>query len=264
MLTQVHLQRGSWAMAGAIIPRIVVAKGRDAAISEAWRDWLVRVVDATSAPVDAAQQSLVEYFRARPWPIKLYRQTITALRLADRLETARAIALLATTAFPASAWMQQQLTEIEGELATRQAALAATTAGATNARRQWIEKPFFLQLDALLQQRNWKEAGELIGELRESRPAPEWVASKDGDLRLAQVKIGHGTAQFAEMLAAARLYLNGDAARSVKLLELARTFYNDGGKAAAIDLVSEVRRKSPDFAPAQRLIAEWQPGVPKR
>lgn len=264
MLAQIHLQRGNWAEIGALVPRIVVAKGRDAAISQAWRDWLTRLVDAASAPVDAAQQALVEYFRSRPWPIKLYRKTIEALRRAGRQETAREISLLGAAAFPASAWMRQQLTEIEGELTARQAAIAAATSGAAPTRRQWVEKPFFNQLEALLEKKSWKEADELIGQLREVRPQPAWVASRDADLRLAQVKIGYGNGQTREMLASARLYLNGDTARSVKLLEFARAFHAEGGKAAAIELVREVRRKSPDFAPAQRLLAEWQPAARKQ
>jgi hypothetical protein len=263
MLAQVHLQRGNWREAGAVIPRVPASKGKDAAISQAWRDWLSKLVEAAANPVEAAQQALVEYFRARPWPIKLYRKTISAARLAGRLETARDIAALGATAFPASAWIRQQLTEIETELAARQAAMAKAAGSAAPARRQWIEKPFFAQLDGLSEKRSWKEADDLIGQLRDTRPSPPWVAARDAELRLAQIRIGHGAGQSAEMLAAVRLYLNGDAARATKVLDVARGFYAEGDKPAALDLVREIRRKSPEFAPAQRLLAEWQPAPPK-
>ena len=65
------------------------------------------------------------------------------------------------------------------------------------------------------------------------------------------------------MLSAARLYLNGSNERAGKVLELAREIYQ-ADRERAIELAREVRRKSPDYPPVQRLLAEWRGRTPAK
>ena len=86
--------------------------------------------------------------------------------------------------------------------------------------------------------------------LANRRPRPLWLDARDADLRLAQISIGHGLGRTSESLGAAKRYLNGDAARSAKLPDLARAWHAAGDREGALDLAREVRRKSPDYPPA--------------
>jgi hypothetical protein len=60
------------------------------------------------------------------------------------------------------------------------------------------------------------------------------------------------------MLSAARLFLSGDRARALRLLEVAREFAARGDRATAIALTKEVLRRTADFPPAKRLLAELE------
>ena len=81
--------------------------------------------------------------------------------------------------------------------------------------------------------------------------------------QLGQVRTRHTAGDFPGALRLARLYLNGDQARSLKMLELAREFFAAGDKKMAVTLTNEVLQRSPNFPPAKRLLAEWSPAAKK-
>jgi tetratricopeptide (TPR) repeat protein len=260
LLVQAQVQRGDWPAAARGLALMPAPAGRDAAQVKMWRDWMQRLVDTAAAQNDAAPLALVEFLRSRPWPMRMFRQSIAALRLAGRWETARDVIALAAGAFPASAWLQAQRDEVAGEIAARQPA-PETAAAAT---RLPGEKIYFQQLAELLRTSQWEPAEQLMRAARGAKPAPAWLAARDADLRFAQMQISQARGERPEMLAAATLYLNGDNDRSQKVLEMGRAAFAAGDKDSAIALAKEVLRRSPDFPPAQRLLNEWQPKSPRK
>jgi hypothetical protein len=257
LLVQAQVQGGNWAAAARTLAAIKPAATGPAAAAAAaaWRDWMRRLLDAAASSGDAAGPALVEFLHARPWPMKIFRQSIEALRRASRLETARDVAALAAGAFPASAWLETQRAEIGRGLAAQAVADAAPAEATTTLP---IERVYFERLDRLLESGAWDRADEWLREARTTRPEPRWLGRRDGDLRLAQVRISQGRGEFPALVAAAKFYLNGEPARSRRIVDLAREVYRQGERGTGLVLVKEVLRASPDDPSAQRLLLEWQ------
>lgn len=253
LLVQAQVQRGEWAAAVRVLAALPPPTGRDAEQAALWRDWILRLVAAATSQNEAASLALREFLRSRPMPLKLFRKTIEALRLAGRPEAAQEVIALAAGSFPASAWLQTQRTEVAGEIAARRP--AAETVGA----RPLPEKVFFARLNEWLSAGQWTPAEQMIHEARTALPPPDWLEARDGDLRFAQMQISLARSERSALLAAASLYLNGDHDRSQKVLDLGRDAFANGDKDAAIALAKEVLQRSPDFPPAQRWLRVWQP-----
>jgi hypothetical protein len=143
---------------------------------------------------------------------------------------------------------------------------AATTAAEPPAAsaQDVAERVFFDRLRDLLREKQWADASRHIHQLQAIRPPPGWLGAREGEIRLAQVRIGQAQRDFPVMVAAARLFLNGDDARARQLIELARENHAAGDKAVAIALAKEVVDRSPGFTMAQQLLSEWEPPVPKK
>ncbi len=133
-------------------------------------------------------------------------------------------------------------------------ALRAAEAGATVA-----EQVFFDRLRALVEAQRWADAARHIQQVKALKPRPEWLGPRDGEVRLAQVRIGLGQSDLPAAVKAARLFANGDEARAQLLLTIAREAHAAGNTAAAVALAREIVRRSPDWAAAQRALAEWEP-----
>ena len=121
------------------------------------------------------------------------------------------------------------------------------------------EQIFSARLQSLLEAKQWAEAARHLQQAQALRPAPAWLATKDDEVRFAHIRIAVGREDVSGALAAARLFLTGDEARSQRLLAFARDLYPTNQKAAAIGLVKEIVRQSPAFAVAVRQLAEWEP-----
>jgi hypothetical protein len=121
------------------------------------------------------------------------------------------------------------------------------------------ETLFLEQLNGAVTAANWDEATRLIRDARSARPAPTWVSAREPSLLLAQVRIGRGSGDRAGMLRATRLFLNGDQARARQLLDAAEEFFRGGDKDAAVTVTKEVLARTPNFPPAVRLLASWEP-----
>ena len=104
----------------------------------------------------------------------------------------------------------------------------------------------------------------MIRDARNAQPAPNWVSSRDSDLRLAEMRVAQALGEPSRMLAAAEIYLNGDAERSRTALDFARAFYAKGDQSSAIALVNLMLRRSPDDEAARKLMAEWRPRPAQR
>lgn len=259
---QLHVQRGEWAEAAAGLAQMKPGAGRAVPAAEQfWREWMGRLVAAAgTTAADAAQGSLVEFLRGRPWPMKIFRTSIAALRRAGRVETARDVIALAEGGFPASRWVQTQKAEVAKALAAEQAGKApgAAAAGGPDGRLK-LERFFFERVDELVRERKWLEAESLIREARGMMPPLSWVEPRDGDLRLAEVRLNQGRGEVPMMLAAARVYLNGDVERSRRVGALAREAWAAGDKSGAIALAEAVLQRTPEDVPAKRLLAELKP-----
>jgi hypothetical protein len=258
LLVQTYLLKGDWAAAGRVLGQMKPppATGRDAAAAKAWHTGIHALLDAATIPTDTAQAALLEFLRSRPWPMRIYKRTLETLRRADKLDTERDALGLGLASFPASTWLQTRRDEVARLIAARPAPVIAA---APVEKINWSEKDFFDRLDELVAAARWDEAEQHMQAVRSLQPAPPWVPRRDDRFRLAQVRIGHGRGRSTEMLAAARVYLTGDTERSRTMLDLAREIDAKGDKTAALALAREVQRKSPDYPPVIRLLAEWAP-----
>lgn len=258
LLVQCYVQRGDWAAAARTFNAMKPAPttGRTAPLNQAWRDWMRRLIDATASTGDAAGPALVEFLHQRPWPLKIFRRSIEALRIAGQLETARDVVAIASGAFPASAWLEGQRTEIAQASAVREAAAAKAAPAAIASLPP--EKVYFQRVEDALAQRQWDAAEQLLRDARAAKPTPAWVASRDGDLRFAQMRIARGRGEMPEMIAAAKFFLDGDQDRARRVTEVAREIAGQGERDAAVTLTREVLRSVPDYPPAVRLLGELQ------
>ncbi len=257
LLVQTYVQHGDWPAAARTLAamKAPAGVGRGAAYTQAWREWMGRLIEAASSTGEAAGPALVEFLHQRPWPMKIFRKTIEALRLAGRLEIARDVAALASGSFPASAWLEAQCAEIGRALAAQAAARATPEVAAVGLPG---EKLYFQRLDHLLDTGEWALAEQLLRDARMAKPPPSWLRSRDGDLRFAQVRICQGRGEYAALVAAAQLFLNGEAERSRRVIDVARAVFKQGERPTAVALAKEVLRALPDYPPAVRLLREWQ------
>jgi hypothetical protein len=95
------------------------------------------------------------------------------------------------------------------------------------------------------------------------KPPPERKAApatpeEEAAAHLAALRSHYAEENLIGVRSAARLFLNGDRERSQKLLEVAREFHGKGDTATALLLTREVLRRTPEFPPAQRLLAELE------
>jgi len=255
LLMQAHAQAGDFEAAA----RFLAAMPDPAQLSpaeRAWRDWMGALVEVARAPNETAQTTFVSLVRDRPWPLGFIRQGVEILLRAKRWEPARDVIAIGRRAYPASAWLRQQDEDLATQTAARKAAAEAAPVAAT---QTWTEPQFRLRLQQAVEASRWSDAQQLLREVRAQRPEPAWLAASDATLRLADVRIGAGIDDRSAMLAAARIYLNGEDARSRQLLATAREIDQRGKRDAAIALAREVLRRTPRMAEARRALAEWSP-----
>jgi len=228
---------------------------RQLAAMQGQRDWLLLLAEALIAPTQAAQTALLEGLRSRPLAIAGLRPVVATLRTGERFETAEAVLRWSEGPFPDNRWAKIQRQEI-AEILAKAAKPEDTKPSAATA---FGEKPFFLQIDQLVAAKNWGAAQRTLRDLRNQRPEPAWLASRDSELLLTQMRVEQGAGERLAMLITAKLYLDGDRKRAEAALALAQEFHRLGAKEKALLLLREILKKSPDFADAVRQLAEWVP-----
>ncbi len=139
-----------------------------------------------------------------------------------------------------------------------------TLAAAAQSGIEVAEQFFSQRLQTLVEARQWADAARHIQQAQALRPPPVWLAAKEAEVRLAQVRIAIGRADLPGALTAARLFLNGDDERAQQLLALARELHAAEAKPTAIALAKEIVRRTPAFALAVRQLAEWEPPATER
>jgi tetratricopeptide (TPR) repeat protein len=255
LLVQARVKRGEWEAAARTLRAMKPAVGRTAAQEQLWRDWMGRLLDSLVGPSESASLSLVDFLRSRPWPVQVFQTTVEALRRAKQAETARAVLGLVRAMFPASCWAENQEIEVAQEIAGHPPAPAGLIAVRGSLAPQNV---YFQQLDEALRGEHWDTAGQLIRAARNAQPEPGWLSSRDGDLRLAEMRVADAQGERPRMLAAAALYLNGDSERSQQVLDFGRACFARGDRDSAIALLNEVLRRSPNVEPARKLVSEWR------
>ena len=257
LLVQASVSQGAWAEAAATLAALPPETGREAIAANAWRDWMKFLIEAARAPSDPAQSALLEFLRSRPWPTRIFRQSVEALLRADRLETVRDVLVLGERGFPQSEWLRAQKADVQAKIEARAAAVAAAAVPAgVNVIGEHV---FFKELNEYITAKDWTAAEKQARLAAQMRPLPHWVAKREADLRLAQVRIDIGHEEIPALMASARLFLNGDDERARRIMEIAREMDAAGNRATALMLAKEVMRKSPRYAPARRAVAEWEP-----
>lgn len=259
LLIELRIRRGEWAEA----ERLIAVAERDLAGAKpdpnagAWLAWVRRLVDAATLPSDGNVGPLVEWIRSGAWPARIYRTSAEVMLRLEQPGAAHDIVTAAQRHFPRSPWLEK-LAKEAGLLRMARATALPPTA---ESRAAPAERAFAQRLEDLVAARAWDDAARHIQQALSLRPAPAWLERQDPALRLAQVRIAQARADVPALSVAARLFLNGDEARSSRLLDLAGDFFTAGDRAAAVTLAREITRRSPTFAAAQRSLQEWAPAA---
>ncbi len=254
-LAQFHLQQGEWGAAATLLEQIVLPPDRNAAAAQAWRGWAQRLIAAATTQGDAAQLPLVELLRARPWPLRIIRQSLEAMMREERLDTAREIAAVGRRAYPDNAWLQAK----EVELAELIAARPADPPTAHTAAAVPGEMAFFSELEQAIDANHWDDVERAIRNVRAHRPPPEWLGRRDADLWFVLMRSSQARGDRVALMAAARMNLLGGPNRAGGLLELSRNFDAAGDRDSGLLLVNAILQRFPDYAPAKRQLAQWTP-----
>jgi hypothetical protein len=239
---------------GSLQP-ILSSVRQQAATEQALRVWLQTLTEAVLSPLPSSQSALLETLRKRPVTMGAVRELVVILRAANKRETALAALRQVETVYPGNVWLKSEVKILASEIALAEAAAArpAVMIAAID------EHPFFEKLNHAIAQKNWAEAQRAVREVRNRRPAPEWLAARDAELWWAQLRIEHGLGDRLAGLITAKVYLDGSEGRAQGVLSLAQELYATGKKDEAVGLVREVLRKTPDFTPAERVLAAWVP-----
>lgn len=258
LLVQAYMAHGQWTAAGALLAKLPEPTGRDAVATRVWREWMQRLLDAADATTDSAQLALLEFLRSRPWPLRMFRTSIDALLSAGRHQTARDTVAIGLRGFPGNPWLTQMAENVRPRLEPSPPAGTDATLGA----RMLVERLFFERLDALVRERQWADAEQLIREVRAARPAPAWLDQREPDLWLVQIQACQARGDLGGTMTAVRMYLPARHGSADRLLEIARGFHARGDRETSIAILKEVRRRFPANAAAEQQLAEWQPPAP--
>ncbi|MBI5766748.1 MAG: tetratricopeptide repeat protein [Verrucomicrobia bacterium] len=253
---EAHVHRGEWPAARRLLADLTPASGGAAAPRQAWCGWMERLLDAAEGRGSASPLALVDFLRSRPWPVKVFQSTVATLRRADQVEAARDVLGLARATFPASAWAEAQAAEVARVIAARAPVRAAPVAARSGVPAARI---FFHLLDEALVRQQWGTANEMLREVRMAQPEPGWLPARDGELRLAEMRVARGRGERTRLFAAARVFANGDAARVRQMLDFAREVQAQGDTEEATALVAIVLQRSPEDRSARKLMTDWQP-----
>jgi hypothetical protein len=117
------------------------------------------------------------------------------------------------------------------------------------------EAEFFKALNAAIAAEDLAETQRQIRAVRSAKPS--WLPAREPELVRAEILLAGYRHDASTLIAAARPYLNGDNARSLTIIELAKEL-RPRAAAEAVLLLKETLRKVPNFTPALRLLSEWE------
>ncbi len=253
-LTAAQVKMAHWQDATTTLAQMGPAIPKSDPAAVFWLNWMSTLIAAASNPAADAQLALVELNHHRRLPLRLYHDELDALRQAGRLATEMEILNYARLAYPDSAILRERAVPLAKELA---AAAPAGPDPKPAAVTVLNEKEFFNQLTVALGAGDHTGVLAQIREIRSNRPG--WLAAHDDELRRAEILAHAGLHDMLALTAAASLWLNGSTDRARAGMELATKLHGTDTTAEAVQLLELVVRKTPGFAPADRLLTEWRP-----
>lgn len=253
LLLQVQAMRGDWGAAARTLAGIAVPP-REPLAATLWREWMERLIEAGRTPSDAAHLALVDFLRTRPWPVAVFRQTVTALKSGGQEAAVRDVIGLAARIFPASAWVRDEAARLAEARAEAQLDPALARRRAVLDPAALEESALWAQVERMQAQRDWGQLDEWIRAAMSARPTPGWLTRRDPDLRLVQIGVALGLQDKPALITAARVYLNGDEHRAQHVLVLAEQAAAEGATDLARTLLREINRRTPEFAEAAALL----------
>ncbi len=260
-LVAAQLHNSHWTDAAATIEAMRPGIAKSDPIGKFWIEWTSRIVTAAGSPASDAQAAIVTFIRSnfRRLPLPFFRDTLTALRHAGRPETAQRVFEVARGAYPDSVTLREQTEAIAHEVALAQ---AAAQPEAKPAAPPLPPEPIFFQtLTAALEAADFAAARTQLAAARDASPVPAWLAARDAELRRAEVLVAARLHDSPSLTAAITLWLNGSAERAREAVELAQQLRASTAPAEAERLLDGVLKRTPNYAPAIRLLAEWRPPV---
>jgi hypothetical protein len=227
--------------------------GRDFAL---WFEWARLLADALTSPQATPADSLIAFMRGRPLGLRSHLATVAALKRAGKLASAREILVLSRRLYPNSERLQADEADVTAAIAAAAAAAAAAApvAEAVTVAPDW--NAFIEPVDAAVQAGRWDEARRLVRQLRQVSPAPVWLAARDAELVLRELRIAHALQDSLGVQLATRAYVNGSLSRSNEILALAREWQAAGAINDATFMVRVVLEKSPEHALAKKQLQE--------
>jgi hypothetical protein len=267
-LLKVLVDKSEWRQARELLAEIRSESKANSPEKAFWYELVDRLSNAALDPGEGTQSSLIDFVRGKKLPLKFDRLIITHLRLAGRPATARALVTFFQGIYPENAALKTWCDELDKELAalavpaTEVVSPAVTVAAAPAvaippAREVSAEDVFFRHLTEAVKVNDFEGALKQILVIRDARP--EWLTEREADIEFEEIRINGRVGDLPAQHVATRFYLTGDAKRSLKAADLARELYAAGCKEAAILLARDLLKKTPDYPPAKRMLAEWQP-----
>lgn len=253
-LAQAHIACGQWAEASQLLSTLKVDKTKAEPGEIFLREWLGRLV-AVALTADAPQRTaLLEVLERRPLSMRVYRQSCEVLLAAKRYEAAGDIVDLAERSYPNHPALKPWRAQIAEAL--KPAPVAASPAPVVGPKPD----EFFKGLAVAEQENRWSDAVQMIRDLRVSKP--RWLPTREAEILERQLRAAVHTQDTLEFLGAAKLLLDGSAARAERILAIARELAEAGDKPSANLLLQEVLRRNPTHQAALKLKAEWAPKKP--
>lgn len=256
VLLQAELVAGENEAAKATLANAKRSLQKPEPVEEFALTWLERLLAVALQPDAGAEAALIEFFRQRPMPLRVYRQTTEILISAGRPGAARSVLDLAVRSYGASRSLASLRETVERSLAVAQdPARGQETLVSVRAAPE--AGKFFEALAQLEREERWTEAAQRLREVRVAKPA--WLSSREAEVLDAQMRVASHTGDTLEMLGAAKLFLDGDVNRALRVVAFAHELGERGQQREGELLLREVLRKHADFPPALRLQKEWVP-----
>ncbi len=226
--------------------RTMTTPGDSSAI-DANLDYNEALLIALLDPARGAQSSFVDKIRPLQLTLPFYRNAIALLRLRGRVDTARQIVTFAEGVFPGNASLAGLRAELDAEIAA--AAPADDPADNTINETLATSPAFFAALSAYREAGNTAAGLALIRDVR--RESPVWLAAEQQAVSRAEIGLLARGDDLVALQGAARVYLNGDLARSQIITALATDLHQDGLPEKSLLLLNEVLRRTPNYERAR-------------
>ncbi len=265
-LVQSLLGKGEWESAASVLAEMR-SSTKALADEDVWREVVHAQIQAALDASDGAQSNLIAIVRGRQFAVGFYKGMIASMRKAGRPETAREIITYAQGLYPQNPEIEAARRALDSELAmaasaskaaiTPKRAVSVAANPVAAPREEIAEAEFMAGLDELTKAGDYAGALSYVREIRFAKPV--WLGAREVELSRNEVRLSGRVGDMLALRSAVRRYNTGDRLRSAQIIEIARELYGVERKEEAVFLLKELLAKTPDYAVAQRLLAEWTP-----